>query len=556
MPRLAGARGHRDHARGDTCLKPRADLRMPRRVVVAGASGLIGSALVDSLRADGVAGHDTRAPRRGDAGRGRVAHRPRRRSTPRVLEGADAVVGLNGASIGRFPWTAALQAHAAVVADHAHPGARARGARSSATTLPRSSRRPPSGITGRRPAAAHRRFAEGRDVPRRSVRRVGGGRAGGRRLERGSALVRTAPIVPPRGVLKPADAADPAGRERTDRARHAGVAMDLARRRGRGHPSRHRSDVAGPVNLWDRPGDCERSRLRPRRADEPPVPGAGAGVGDEARPRHGCDRGDPDDGHGRRSGGARGSGFAFSHPTVEEAVAAAVPAAGRHRRQGLRRVRPADSRPDRASRTAARARRRSPAASYARPSRYHARQSSGCASTSARYAGNAASASSRSTRPLGRTATGSWREPALRLEPARRAARARTPNHSSRPSAHAAITGRTNRASSHRDADGLAADHSSQARWATSTMYSASSTAMRATPMRALMRRCARRDLTRDAALFSGAVAPRRPHGRIRRPMSRKLSSPTITPFASRAVSRRQPDAGGEAVPGRRVVDE
>jgi uncharacterized protein (TIGR01777 family) len=75
-----------------------------RRVVVAGASGLIGAALVDSLRADGIA--VTTLVRRPAATPDEVewltdaAPLP-----PSVLEGADAVVGLGGASIGRFPWT-------------------------------------------------------------------------------------------------------------------------------------------------------------------------------------------------------------------------------------------------------------------------------------------------------------------------------------------------------------------------------------------------------------------------------------------------------------------
>ncbi|SFS01551.1 hypothetical protein SAMN04487846_1483 [Microbacterium sp. cf046] len=76
-----------------------------RRVVVAGASGLIGSALVDSLRADGV--RVTTLVRR-------PAEQPDEVEwltgsgplDPAVLDGADAVVGLNGATIGRFPWTA------------------------------------------------------------------------------------------------------------------------------------------------------------------------------------------------------------------------------------------------------------------------------------------------------------------------------------------------------------------------------------------------------------------------------------------------------------------
>ncbi len=73
-------------------------------VVIAGASGLIGTALTDSLRADGV--RVTRlvrhAPRASDEVQWWPGERP---LDPGVLAGSTAVVGLNGASIGRFPWT-------------------------------------------------------------------------------------------------------------------------------------------------------------------------------------------------------------------------------------------------------------------------------------------------------------------------------------------------------------------------------------------------------------------------------------------------------------------
>jgi len=77
----------------------------PRRIVVAGASGLIGRALVAALRADGVqvtrlVRRPARAP---DEATWLLDARP---LDPGVLAGADAVVGLNGASIGRMPWTA------------------------------------------------------------------------------------------------------------------------------------------------------------------------------------------------------------------------------------------------------------------------------------------------------------------------------------------------------------------------------------------------------------------------------------------------------------------
>ncbi|MBD7957015.1 TIGR01777 family protein [Microbacterium sp. Sa4CUA7] len=81
---------------------------MPQRVVIAGASGLIGRALARSLRADGVAvttlvRHPPTSP---DEVAWLVDERP---LDPGVLAGADAVVGLNGASIGRFPWTASYR---------------------------------------------------------------------------------------------------------------------------------------------------------------------------------------------------------------------------------------------------------------------------------------------------------------------------------------------------------------------------------------------------------------------------------------------------------------
>jgi uncharacterized protein (TIGR01777 family) len=74
------------------------------RVVITGASGLIGSTLVRSLVADG---HDVlrlvrRDPRGADEARWDPAHRG---LDPAVLDGADAVVNLAGAGIGDHRWT-------------------------------------------------------------------------------------------------------------------------------------------------------------------------------------------------------------------------------------------------------------------------------------------------------------------------------------------------------------------------------------------------------------------------------------------------------------------
>ncbi|WP_433676835.1 TIGR01777 family oxidoreductase [Microbacterium gorillae] len=73
------------------------------RVVVAGASGLIGRALVASLRETGTA--VTQLVRREPATPDETRWDPAGPLDPAVLDGARAVVGLNGASIGRLPWT-------------------------------------------------------------------------------------------------------------------------------------------------------------------------------------------------------------------------------------------------------------------------------------------------------------------------------------------------------------------------------------------------------------------------------------------------------------------
>lgn len=77
-------------------------------MVLAGASGLIGSALAASLGADGVA--VTRLVRRSATAADEVEWHPGERPLdPGVLDGATAVVGLSGASVGRFPWTRAYR---------------------------------------------------------------------------------------------------------------------------------------------------------------------------------------------------------------------------------------------------------------------------------------------------------------------------------------------------------------------------------------------------------------------------------------------------------------
>nr|WP_201469876.1 TIGR01777 family oxidoreductase [Microbacterium hydrocarbonoxydans] len=77
---------------------------MAQRIVISGASGLIGSTLASSLREDGVA--VTTLVRRPPRTRDEVQWWPGERELdPDVLAGARAVVALGGASVGRLPWT-------------------------------------------------------------------------------------------------------------------------------------------------------------------------------------------------------------------------------------------------------------------------------------------------------------------------------------------------------------------------------------------------------------------------------------------------------------------
>lgn len=77
---------------------------MAQRIVISGASGLIGTALAASLREDAV--DVTTLVRRPPRRAGEVQWAPGERDLdPKVLAGASAVVALGGASVGRLPWT-------------------------------------------------------------------------------------------------------------------------------------------------------------------------------------------------------------------------------------------------------------------------------------------------------------------------------------------------------------------------------------------------------------------------------------------------------------------
>lgn len=77
------------------------------RVIIAGSSGLIGTALVDALRAEGHT--PIRLVRRPPESSDEIAWSPDRALDPSVLDGADAVVNLCGASLGDRRWTGAYK---------------------------------------------------------------------------------------------------------------------------------------------------------------------------------------------------------------------------------------------------------------------------------------------------------------------------------------------------------------------------------------------------------------------------------------------------------------
>jgi uncharacterized protein (TIGR01777 family) len=170
-------------------------------VVVAGASGLIGRALTAALRADGI--RVTRLVRRPASEPDEVTWDPGAEPLdPRVLDGAHAVVALNGASIGRFPWTAAYRRRLL--------WSRVAPTQTIATALRALGDAAPaflsSSAVGYYPSSAREPLTEA--SPRgdtfladvcgewESAATAAGGRA---RV----ALLRTAPIVHPDGVLKP-----------------------------------------------------------------------------------------------------------------------------------------------------------------------------------------------------------------------------------------------------------------------------------------------------------------------------------------------------------------
>lgn len=296
------------------------------RVVVAGSSGLIGRALVAALRADGIP--VVRLVRRPAASPGEVAWDPRRtRLDPAVLDGARAVVGLNGASIGRFPWTRRYR-HELVWSRIAPTQALAAAVRALGADAPVFASGSATGFYPSRPGAP---LTE--DAPRGDTFLAdlcgeweNAARAAGPAAR--VALLRTAPVVHPEGVLKPLmlltrlGVSGPIGRgtqawpwiSLDDEVRAIRHVID--------------TDLEGPVNLAGptRAAANDLGFALARRMNRPylvraPEWGLKLALGRDAT--EALLTSDTDVAPER----LLASGFWFAHQTVEDAVAAAVPPA-------------------------------------------------------------------------------------------------------------------------------------------------------------------------------------------------------------------------------------
>lgn len=169
-------------------------------IVISGSSGLVGGALVRSLRADGfdVVRLVRHEPRASDE----VRWDPERGLDSALLAGASAVVNLNGASIGRLPWTRSYRQQLI--------DSRITSTRTLATAISELGEAAPHfvsasavGFYGDRPAE---RLTE-TDVPGGTFLAQLSVDWEAAALEAGPAarvaLLRTAPILHPQGVLKP-----------------------------------------------------------------------------------------------------------------------------------------------------------------------------------------------------------------------------------------------------------------------------------------------------------------------------------------------------------------
>lgn len=297
-----------------------------RRVVLSGASGLIGSALTEALRADGV--EVTSLVRHEPTGPHEVQWlQDAAPLNPDVLAGADAVVCLNGATIGRFPWTPSYKS--TLLWSRITP------TRTLATAIRELGDDAPALVNAS--ATGYYGSQPGEVLTEASARGEGfladicgewetAARGAGPRAR--VALLRTAPIVHERGVLKPLllltklGVSGPIGRGTQvwpwitldDEVRAIRHVID--------------SDLDGPVNLTGptRATANDLGFALARRMNRPyalraPVWGVKLALGRDATEALLTSDADV------RPSVLQDDGFTFTHETVEDAVASAVPAA-------------------------------------------------------------------------------------------------------------------------------------------------------------------------------------------------------------------------------------
>lgn len=297
---------------------------MSQRVVIAGASGLIGRTLTDSLLADGI--EVTTLVRREPQGPSEVRWLDGSPLDPSVLEGATAVVNLNGASIGRIPWTSSYK-RTLVSSRLEATGVLAKALRTLGDNAPAFVSASAIGYYGSVPGRELREDAGPGDgflsdlcvEWEASARTAGSARV---------ALLRTAPVVHPESVLKPLilltrfGLSGPMGRgtqvwpwiSLVDEVRAIRHVID--------------AQLEGPVNLSGptRATANDLGFALARRMNRPYILRAPAWA---LRLGLGRDMADAVllvDAHVVPAA-LEASGFTFTHTTVDEAVAAVIPAA-------------------------------------------------------------------------------------------------------------------------------------------------------------------------------------------------------------------------------------
>lgn len=296
---------------------------MPGGVVIAGASGLIGTALAASLRADGVE-VTTLVRRPPRAPHEREWHPEVGGLDPAHLAGARAVVSLGGASVGRLPWTRSYRRE--LVSSRLEPtGTLARAIAGLGAEAPAFLSASAVGYYGSVPGArlTERSPAGDTFLARLCVDWEAEARAAGDQAR--IVLLRTAPVIHRRGVLKPMirltalGAGGPIGRG-TQVWPWIGLSDEVRAIR---HLIDH--DVEGPVNLTGptRATATETGRALARAMHRPfwlPAPAWGLRLALGRDATESLLTADAD----VRPAVLEAAGFTFETPTVEEAVRVAI----------------------------------------------------------------------------------------------------------------------------------------------------------------------------------------------------------------------------------------